>query len=102
MPSTAQITPSDITGMVRHWLDTPPDGYLGSSYGADVRSLLQRPQHDHVALTEFLAKMRRDLPILGQLPSEAVSVWMGPNGHDRVVLHVQVIGTVLTAGGVSA
>jgi len=42
MSQTAQITPDDIVGMVRHWLSTPVEAYLGSGYGSDVRALLQR------------------------------------------------------------
>jgi hypothetical protein len=99
MSTTAQITPEDITGMVRHWLETPPDGYLGSPYGADVKALLQRPQSDNVALSEFLAKMRRDLPVLDYLPAGAVSAWMERSGVDKMVLHVDVAGTLIKAGG---
>lgn len=32
--------------MVSHWLHTPVNGYLGSSYGQDIKALLHRPQAD--------------------------------------------------------
>jgi hypothetical protein len=98
MPSTAQITPQDITAMVRHWLETPPEGYLGSPYGSDVKALLQRPQTDNVVMSEFTAKMRRDLPVLDYLPPGSVSAWMERNGVDKMVLHVDVAGTLITVG----
>lgn len=99
MPSTAQITPEDISAMVRHWLETPPEGYLGSPYGSNVKSLLQRPMSDQVAMNDFLNKMRTDLPVLGVLPAGAVSAWMEPVGADKVVLHIDVAGTLITVGG---
>jgi len=37
------ISAQDIQAMVSHWLNTPPNGYLGSNYGADPQSLLQNP-----------------------------------------------------------
>jgi hypothetical protein len=99
MPTTAQITPEDIAGMVRHWLETPPEGYLGSPYGADVKALLQRPQTDQVAINDFIAKMRNDLPVLGYLPAGSVNAWIAPDGADRAVLYIDVAGTLIKAGG---
>lgn len=85
--------------MVRHWLGTPPNGYLGSPYGADVKALLQRPQDDQEALSEFLQKMRIDLPVLTVLPPGAVTAWMEPLGIDRLVLNIDVAGELITVGG---
>lgn len=85
--------------MVNHWLQTPPEGYLGSPYGADVKSLLQRPMGDQVALNDFMSKMRVDLPVLSYLPAGSVSAWMEPAGADKVVLHVNVAGTLIKVGG---
>lgn len=57
------ITAERILAMVRHHLACPPFGYLGSTYGSDVRRLLQQPFTGGLA-DSFLAKMREDLPIL--------------------------------------
>ena len=99
MPTTPQITPDDISAMVRHWLMTPPNGYLGSPYGSNIKALLQKPQSDGVAMSEFLAGMRRDLPVIGILPDGAVSAWMEPQEQDKMVLHIDVAGTLITVGG---
>lgn len=85
--------------MVRHWLQTPPDGYLGSPYGADVKALLQRPQGDRVALNDFLNKMRTDLPVLSFLPSDAVRVWVEPTGPDKQEVRIDIAGTLIKSGG---
>ena len=37
------ILPEHIIAMLNHWLQTPANGYFGSSYGADLNSLLLRP-----------------------------------------------------------
>lgn len=99
MSQTAQITPDDIVGMVRHWLSTPVEGYLGSGYGSDVRALLQRPQNDTAALADFVAKMRRDLPVLSVLPESAVSVSLQARGIDGLELRVDVAGSLIVIGG---
>lgn len=85
--------------MVRHWLETPPEGYLGSPYGSDVKSLLQRPQTDDQALSQFIEKMYVDLPILSILPAGAVRVWTESLGVDRVALRLDVVGELITVGG---
>lgn len=63
----ATITGKDIQEMVRHWLNTPVEGYLGSGYGQDAKALLQLPQADG-APEAFLEKMRQDIPALQALP----------------------------------
>lgn len=99
MPETPQITPEDISAMVRHWLGTPPEGYLGSPYGADAKALLQRPQNDTQALPQFIEKMYRDLPVLSVLPDGAVNVWTEAVGADRLALYIDVAGELITVGG---
>lgn len=99
MSQTAQITPDDIVGMVRHWLNTPVEAYLGSGYGSDAKALLQRPLGDDAALSDFVAKMRRDLPVLSVLPDGAVRVALVPSGVDGLVLTVDVAGRLIRFGG---
>lgn len=57
------ITAERILAMVNHHLASRPYGYLGSTYGSDIRTLLQQPFSGGLA-DSFLAKMREDLPIL--------------------------------------
>jgi hypothetical protein len=64
-----------------------------------VKALLQKPQGDGVAMSEFLAGMRRDLPVIGALPPGSVAAWMEPNGPEKMVLCVDVAGTLIKAGG---
>lgn len=95
--STAQITQADIAAMVKHWLATPVEGYLGSPYGSDVRSLLQRPQNDASAFREFMQKMFKDLPVLSMLPEGAVNVYVNRQGVERAKLVIDVAGTLVEA-----
>ncbi|SDB86868.1 hypothetical protein [Acinetobacter boissieri] len=68
------IVSADVISMINHWLSTPPNGYFGSSYGADLNGLLLRPMTSDVANT-FIAKMKEDLPILAQLHSDQLSLY---------------------------
>lgn len=75
--------------MVRHWLSTPPNGYLGSGYGSDAHALLQRPQSSGLA-DIFIDKMMEDLPILRALPSGSVNVYFEQVDKQSKRLIVQV------------
>lgn len=89
----AQITGDDIQRMIRHWLMTPENGYLGSNYGSNVRALLQRPQiGDQRRVDAFLAKLRADVPVLQAMPGDALSVYAQPEGVDRLRIVLSVAG----------
>lgn len=85
------ITGDDIQEMVRHWLETPVNGYLGSGYGADTKSLLQRAQQDGQA-DSLVRKLKRDVSVLEVLPNSAVSLYGAPEGVDRLRLTLDVAG----------
>ena len=91
MGGMATITPNDTQSMVRHWLDTPVCGYLGSDYGQDAKALLQRP-HSDGAPESFLNKMRADIPVLQILPAGALNLYGIPSLPDRMDLVVEVAG----------
>lgn len=88
------IVSEDIVRMVRHWLSTPPNGYLGSGYGCDPYALLQKPQSSGLA-DEFIDKMMVDLPILKQLPRGTVNVFFQNVGKDGKRLLIQVGETMI-------
>lgn len=89
----AQITGEEIQKMVRHWLEVPEGGYLGSGYGSNIRALLQRPQFgDRRRVDAFLAKLRRDVPVLNTLPSDALALYATPQGPDQMHIVLSVAG----------
>ena len=59
------ITNQDLFRMVRHWLGTPENGYLGSGYGGQNLALAAL---DGVLSDEsnsaFMRKIRADVPAL--------------------------------------
>lgn len=83
------ITGNDIARMVRHWLSTPPNGYLGSGYGSDPKSLLQLPNNAGLG-DAFIDKMLTDIPLLRQLPRGTVNVYFEQVGNDRKRLLIEV------------
>ena len=76
------INAEDIQGMISHWLATPVNGYLGSDYGCDAKSLLQKALHSGIA-DAFIAKMKKDIPILSVIPQENISLFSIPEPPDK-------------------
>lgn len=84
----ALIDGKDIEKMIIHWLNTPPNSYLGSSYGFDKWELLFKPQQVGV-VDDFLAKLKADLPVV-RLFSDRINVYSLPLGVDNLLLFLQV------------
>jgi hypothetical protein len=95
-----KISAADIQGMVSHWLGTPVDGYLGSSYGQTIAELLQKPLRAGLA-DSVLAKLRADVPILGALPRGAINLYSVPDGVDKLRVYIDVNGTEIDVGTTS-
>lgn len=89
------ITPQQISRMVAHNLGCPPGGYLGSFYGADLKSVLMTPMSSP-AVDDLIAKMRLDIPLLGEAPAGAVSITHYDQGIDQKVILVDVLGQAFT------
>jgi len=84
--------------MVRHWLNTPVCGYLGSDYGQDLKATLQLPQADGTA-DAFLAKLRRDVPVLQAMPPGEVNLYSLTTPPDRLQLMIEVAGQGIEVSG---
>ncbi|MBX9756533.1 MAG: hypothetical protein K2X80_17365 [Pseudomonadaceae bacterium] len=87
-----KINMLEVADMVRHWLATPVNGFLGSSYGNDAKSLLQQPHNAGLA-DGFLQKLIKDVPILYGMPSGTVNLYMETVSKDRVRLIIDLAGT---------
>lgn len=79
----AKITQSDVEKMIRHWLSTPVNSYLGSDYGFDKHALLFAPLTMSAA-DEMIAKLRRDIPVLDVLPLDAINLYSVPLAPDKL------------------
>lgn len=87
-------TGNDVQGMVRHWLNVPIGGYLGSDYGQDIKALLQLPQADGRA-DAFIQKMREDVPMLNAMPAGSVNIYAVQSAPDRTDLLIEVAGQAI-------
>lgn len=83
-----KISGEDVQGMVSHWLDCPVNGYLGSSYGSTLQDMLMRPQRK--GADEFIAKLRRDVPIVRQADAGSVNVYATDPRLDRRKIQIEV------------
>jgi hypothetical protein len=97
------VTAQEVQGMVSHWLATPVNGYLGSSYGNDLAALLQRPMSAGLA-DNFLQKMITDIPILGALPEGSVNIYLVDKAgyNDKKELTLEILGDLIPLGLVNA
>ena len=89
------ITATDIQDQVRHNLNTPPNGYLGSDYGSDVKSMTQTPQSSGVA-NSFISKLKTDVPLTA---ATGVNVYAENQGVDKKKLYVEVSGVGVVIAG---
>lgn len=98
--STA-ITARDVTDMCRHHLGCPIDGYLGSGYGSDLKSLLQTPMASGLA-DGVIAKAKADVPLLETAAPDSVNVYMQDLGMDKKGLFFEVSGELVPMDGGTA
>lgn len=90
-PQATAINADDIQGMITHWLSTPVNGYLGSDYGSDAKSLLQKALHSGNA-DSFIAKMKKDIPILSVIPQENIALYSVPEMPDKLRIYIVIAG----------
>jgi hypothetical protein len=95
MENPVPINSGDLSGMLGHWLGTPPGGYLGQSYGVDVKALLQTPMASGIA-DGILAKARVDVPLTG---SSSLNLYSYDADVDKKVLVFEVAGELISVGG---
>ena len=78
-----------IAGQLRHWLACPPNGYLGSDYGIDLKQYLHKPMSQFDA-DYIIAKMRADIPVLAMLPENAVNIYATNDSDDGKKIIIQI------------
>lgn len=91
------IDSQKIKAMIEHWLATPPNGYFGQSYGADVRNLLLRELSSANA-DKLLKQLRRDIPIMNQLDDNQLSIGTEQSGFDKIYVYLKVGGISIKLG----
>lgn len=91
------IEATDIKNMVEHWLATPPNGYFGQGYGADVRSMLLKELSADNA-DSLLKKLRLDIPILNQLDENQLSISTQEADFDKLYVYLSIGGINIELG----
>lgn len=92
------IDAAQVVGMIEHWLSVPAYHYFGNpDYGHINHKLLLNPLSASVA-DEYLAKMKRDIPILQSIPSNQLNIVAADEGYSTRTISIQ-LGSVLIAVG---
>lgn len=97
MQNDARITSGDLSDMVTHWLGCPPGGYLGQSYGSDIKALLQTPMASGLA-DGLIAKCREDVPLLSLAQPGALNVYSYDVDIDKKAIVFEVAGNEIFVG----
>lgn len=95
MANPVQITAKDLADMVRHWLRTRPNGYLGQSYGCDIKSILQSPMSAGLA-DGLIQKCKADVPLAR---NANINIYAYDVALDKKVITFEVAGELITVGG---
>lgn len=82
---------ADIVGMIEHWFATPPNGYLGKSYGREWQELMFKPMSEDTA-NMILYWMKTDIPVLKQLSDDDLMVAEEAMGFDKKRYYIVVGG----------
>lgn len=91
------IDAAKVKAMVEHWLATPPNGYFGSGYGADIRTMLLRDLSADSA-DALLKKLRTDIPLLDQFSDNQLRVETTISGHDSLYVYLMIGAIQFTLG----
>jgi hypothetical protein len=91
------IDAANIKDMINHWLATPPNGYFGQSYGADVRTVLLRQLNSDNA-DNLLRQVRRDIPLLDSLNDSQLSIDVQASGTDSLYVYLMVGNIAIALG----
>ena len=91
------IDADKIKAMVNHWLDTPPNGYFGQSYGADVRNMLLRELSSDNA-DNLLKKLRQDIPLIAQLDDSQLSIDTETRDFDKLYVYLFIGNIAIDLG----
>ncbi|WP_010197097.1 hypothetical protein [Psychrobacter sp. PAMC 21119] len=83
------INGEKVKAMIDHWLSTPPNGYFGQAYGADVRNLLLRDLSSTNA-DQLIKQLRRDIPLVNQLDDSQISVNTEQVGFDELHVYLSI------------
>lgn len=89
----SELTIERVQAMVTHWLNTPTNGYLGSRYGSDPKSLLMQPMNS-LGADEFIEKLKNDVPILRQM-DDSVNIYAENIGNDTQKIYIEIGGEVI-------
>lgn len=85
------LSEQDFERMIRHWLNTRPNSYFGSSYGAPIDELmLKRQSNAESALLNFINKMKVDIPPLSYLTTANFNIWADTDGYTDEIIYLQI------------
>lgn len=93
-----RITARDLADMTRHHLRCPPNGYLGSGYGSDVKAILQTPMAAGLA-DGIIAKAQQDVPLLRTAAPGSVNLYASDLGMDKKGIFLEIGGELIPVDG---
>lgn len=86
---------SELEAMIRHWVETPPNSYLGQDYGFNIQTMLLRPLSETQVMADYiLSELKKHIPPLQYLNSSQLAVYRETMANDTVKYFLVLNGSV--------
>lgn len=79
--------------MIRHWLATVPNSYLGQTYGFNLHKILLKPLSE-IEADQILREMKEQIPPLQHLNDDQLRVTEDPELTQTKKYYITLNGTI--------
>ena len=94
---SSTIDAAELVDMIEHWLTIPANSLFATDYGHENHKLLLNYLSASVA-DEYLAKMKRDIPLLQRLPTNQLNIVSSTEGYSTRLISIQLAGVLIPIG----
>lgn len=83
------LTAVQIKRILDHWVNTPPNGYIGVNYGRNLAERLLKAIDEDDA-DQIIQWIKEDIPLFKNLNSNQLSIYSENNGIDQKYYFIKV------------
>ena len=83
----------ELADMIRHWINTKPNSYLGQDYGFNLQAMLLRPLSENKA-DFILSELKRHIPPLQAFNSSNLAIYQETKMNDTVAYYIVLNNTL--------
>lgn len=83
----------ELAAMIRHWINTKPNSYLGQDYGFNLQAMLLQPLSESYA-DFILGELKRHIPPLQAFDSSALAIYEETKMNDTKSYYIVLNNTI--------